>query len=383
MPEKKESGRRRSTIFFLENALSPNSCRKSSRIADYPNPSLSSYSPAYICFVRKTVTIIHVALWLFLIVNSIWMGWDTYGVKFGFHYLLIKTLSLTLLHALIFYGHYVWMAPNFLYRKRWIRYVLMILLTVAIGNAWSWGMYSVLASVYDHQLTTFNLNYFLYFAIDALTYLLLSALAWFTWHGIKENKRLALLEKEKVRAELQALTGKVNPHFLFNTLNNIYVLVRSGNEKAEAAVLELAGLMRYMLERSDEEKVLLADEVKMMNDYIALQKLRLEPGFNLCFSFPPIEKDKVRVPPLLFLPLLENLFKHSDLSADGRINLKMTVKEGWVYWESTNTVDDTQEANGAGLRNLKERLALLYGEDFILTVNREGHLFETEMGIQL
>lgn len=306
---------------------------------------------------------------------------DNYAMKYGLDYVWVKTGITEGMFLAIFYLNYGLLVPRLLYQKRWWWYLLSIGLLTCLSVAGQWWLYLLLGKIQEVDMGSFQAVYGIYFGINGVTYLLLSGLAWYTWHGLQLSQKTERLEKEKVRAQLQALTAKVNPHFLFNTLNNIYVLVRKKEESAEQAVLDLSGLMRYMLEGSEADQVPLVDELKMMRDYLALQSIRLEPGFQLQVDFPEKVNPSIKVAPLLFVPLLENTFKHGDLSKEGFVELSLSVDEKGICWRSRNLIDRNQEAHGSGLKNLKQRLQLLFGDEYRLKAEANNDVFETQMCI--
>lgn len=318
--------------------------------------------------------VVHVVLWLVLVLNAFWLGYENYFQGYGSQYVWIKTSVTQALFVLIFYFNYGLFIPKLLFRKKWGWYSAVVVGFVVLSIWGQWQLYLVLSSLLEFQHGNFALVHVFYFGLNGLTYVFLSVLAWYTWNGLKWARKTQLMEKQKAKAELHALTAKVNPHFLFNSLNNIYALVRKKHEKAEQAILELSGLMRYTLERSGEDKVPLADEIQMMQEYLALQGIRLEPDFQLNAHFPKDVSENIKTPPLLFLPLLENVFKHGDLGQNSGIDVKMELKDNWLIWRSRNRIDAKSEGPGSGLANLKERLDLLYETDYELNFYEEdGH----------
>ena len=333
--------------------------------------------------MKRIAALFHIALWLVLIFNALWMAIDNYAETYGLRYAFLKTGITQGMFMLIFYLNYGWLVPRLLFKKRWWWYLLSVAVMAGLSIAGQWALYLELSAMREIEVADFRPTYAIYFSINGFTYLLLSGLAWYTWHGFQLSRKAAALEKEKVRAELQALTAKVNPHFLFNTLNNIYALVRKKHDGAEKAILDLSGLMHYMLEQSDAELVPLRNELKMLKDYIALQNIRLEPEFKMKIDFPEQVEEGIMVPPLLFVPLLENVFKHGELSGDSFIALSLKVKPDSICWHSANVIDHRKDKNGTGLANLRERLQLLYGSHYKLSVVEGDGIFETDMCIYL
>lgn len=331
--------------------------------------------------VKRMAVVVHVVLWLVLLLNAFWLDWENYAEGFGSGYVWIKTTATQALFLVIFYSNYLFFVPDLLFAKKWIFYGLIVLCFIILSIALQWQVYIWLSEVYNPHTVSFSSAHAIYFGMNGLSYVVLSTLVWYTWNGLKWAQKTQRIEKQKAKAELHALTAKVNPHFLFNSLNNIYALVRKKHEKAEQAILELSGLMRYTLERSGEETVPLVDEIQMMQEYLALQGIRLEPDFQLNAHFPKNIGENVKTPPLLFLPLLENVFKHGDLSQDNRIDIKMELKENWLSWLSKNRIDAKKGGPGSGLSNLKERLDLLYGTQYEFQIYEEGEYYISNLRI--
>ncbi len=172
------------------------------------------------------------------------------------------------------------------------------------------------------------------------------------------------LEKERVRAELDYLKAQINPHFVFNTLNNLYFLVEESNSNARKLIHEFSDLLRYQLYETGNQMVSLADEVAYLQKYVEVQKIRKEDGFKVDLS---ISGDMTReIAPLLMIIPLENAFKYSASGEGGEISLVLTSDASGLKYKVENTiaqkVTSDRTKGGLGLENLKKRLELIYGE---------------------
>ncbi|WP_052732886.1 sensor histidine kinase [Hymenobacter terrenus] len=191
------------------------------------------------------------------------------------------------------------------------------------------------------------------------------------------------LENKQLQAEMNLLKAQVQPHFLFNTLNNIYYEAYLEAPRTADLVEKLAALMRYFVDLSRQEHVPLSAEVDFLQNYIALEKIRFrhELCVNLYFDAAP----DVLVPPMLLIPLVENLFKHSfdKRQAANAADLRLTHADGWLTFETTNAlpVAPATSPGGFGLRNLRERLRLLYGPQFELSAQPEHDQFVARLKI--
>lgn len=202
----------------------------------------------------------------------------------------------------------------------------------------------------------------------------------------EEEQKNRLLEKEKLQTELAFLRNQVSPHFFMNTLNNIHALIDINAEDAKESIVKLSRLMRYLLYDSEKGKTSLGKEVEFIKSYVELMKLRVVSNVDIQLSFP--EKiPQVEIPPLLFISLVENAFKHGiSYQAESFIGIYIQVNEGYLYFRINNSIHNNspnQEEGGLGLKNLKKRLELLYGSDFSLETTKNDNQFETNIILPL
>lgn len=200
--------------------------------------------------------------------------------------------------------------------------------------------------------------------------------AWFELQ--KVNQRMVKQEKEKLDSELRSLKAQINPHFLFNSLNVVYSLALKNDESTAEVVLKLSDILRYVIYDSTREQVTLSSEVLLLNKYIELQKYRIEDSTPISF-ISEIEKD-VKIAPLIFLPLVENSFKHGIKSdtEKGFINISLQSNDLEVYFEIENNKakNPDNNPNGVGLENIKKRLKIQYPGRHKLDVYDNNHTFK-------
>ncbi len=202
---------------------------------------------------------------------------------------------------------------------------------------------------------------------------------------IRQNNDIATLEKEKTNTELRLLKQQINPHFFFNTLNNLYALSLTKDEQTPEVVLQLSELMRYVIKRGKEEEVPLKEEVKYIEDYINLQKIRLHQKMDFTF-IKEMENENVLVPPLLFINLVENAFKHGIEPAGSTATLEVELSANTETLEfiCRNSFDDPSESDGGlGLKNLKRRLELTYPKRHKIETLVENNMYTVNLNIQL
>ncbi len=322
---------------------------------------------------------------------------DTRGL---FHF-----YSNTITYGIIFYVSYLYLVPQLYFKNKKVWYFVANLLLIITLY---WILYFVARSYYigisrDPQFQDMmkNMNpesmkprpFMEAFRIMnfSFTSILISGfalgLSYMDKHISNEQKRKEL-EKEKLHSELAFLKNQISPHFFFNTLNNIYSLTTFDTPAAQESILKLSKLMRYLLYDSEHGETLLSNEIDFMNNYIALMKLRINPRVNLEVFFPETYND-VSVPPLLFIPFIENAFKHG-ISSKGKsfIKISMDIKDGRLTFKSENSLGSGNQPSdpahsGIGLDNVKKRLSLLFPGKHEMNVLQNESIFSVTLDIEL
>jgi LytS/YehU family sensor histidine kinase len=213
--------------------------------------------------------------------------------------------------------------------------------------------------------------------------------------GIKVLERQSKIEKmqeemgkAKLNAELAFLKNQISPHFFFNTLNNIYSLIGINADDSQKAVLKLSKLMRYLLYESEHGDTMLSNEIDFMNNYIDLMKLRMSDKISLSVSFPQKYEDR-NIPPLLFVPFIENAYKHGiSYREKSFIDIRMEVQSDSIIFRCVNSIPGGKEDiknghSGIGLENAGKRLNLLFPGSHSLMVNKSEKEFEILLNIKL
>ncbi len=204
---------------------------------------------------------------------------------------------------------------------------------------------------------------------------------------IKLKQSAQKLRIEKQAAELNYLKSQTNPHFLFNTLNNIYSLARDKSDLAPESILRLSKILRFMLYETGGEYIAIEQELKIITDYIALEKLRYDDSLLVNFNYD-VEQMKQALPPLLLIPLVENAFKHGVSETRGRpfIDIHLSVKQRKLVFVVKNSAEGSHGEEGIkeniGLSNLRRQLELLY-TDYKLIVQQDASVFTATLQINL
>ncbi len=286
---------------------------------------------------------------------------------------------LTCLH--VFYGHF-YLLTRYLGKKRKRAYFLKLAVILLTGP---------LPFLFFHPKGLENWplsnDYYVMTLFTAVPlFLFLSWLARVTENLVLNTIRKEQLEKQAVEAELYYLKSQINPHFLFNTLNNIHTLVYKQAPAAPEAVLRLASLMRYMIYESNARTVPLSREMNYLQDYVGLQQLRYKnaPVVDLAIEG---DTDSCHIAPLLFIHLLENAYKHSPARLEpGAIKVRVEITENTLTFSIRNPVNTSpgntlEEPGGIGLPNVRKRLALLYPGQHQLAINTTVDLFTVTLKI--
>ena len=205
------------------------------------------------------------------------------------------------------------------------------------------------------------------------------------WLKQQETMQLA---REKANAELQLLKAQIHPHFLFNTLNNIYFFTLTASQKAPEILTKLADILRYILNECNQPIVPLAKELQIIEDYMALERIRYGDRLKMELEITGDHRHKM-IPPLLLIPLVENSFKHgaSKMLEQPWVNLTITIKQQFLFFLLTNSRPDEiilpQHTIHIGLNNVKKRLQLLYPGTHELHISENEKSFEVFMKIRL
>ncbi len=207
------------------------------------------------------------------------------------------------------------------------------------------------------------------------------------YNHIKLKQAAQQLRIEKQEAELNYLKSQTNPHFLFNTLNNIYSLARDKSDQAPESIMRLSKILRFMLYETGGEYIAIEQELKIIDDYIALEELRYDDSLHINFNYD-VEDMKQAIPPLLMIPLVENAFKHgaSETRSLPFVDIHISVKNRQLALFVKNSADGNPEGEkvkeNIGLSNLRRQLELLY-TDYDLSVQQGESEFTATLKINL
>ena len=199
----------------------------------------------------------------------------------------------------------------------------------------------------------------------------------------EEKKHLAKLKEQSLKQELSYLRYQVNPHFIMNTLNNIHALVDIDPDQAKDSIVDMSRMMRYLLYESDKHHVTLNNAIIFLKKYLNLMKLRYSDNVTVNLSLPDNASEDIVLAPLVFIPFVENAFKHGvALDKPSVINISIEKKDGRLIFHCHNTKSHAKhEYGGVGLNNVTKRLELIYGSDYSLDIDDAADTYDVTLNL--
>ncbi len=319
--------------------------------------------------------VLHLLCWAVIIIVPMFFhsSGDEWSVVMNRY---IRWLGNPLAYMLVFYVNYLWLVPRFLLKRNdWKMFLFINVLVIVAGlsaiDMGHWVAVRLLPELPSNGPKKPYVRLPRYFwAI--LTLILIIALAVAVrmiqrWQHIEEARREA--EAARAEAELSNLRNQMNPHFLLNTLNNIYALIAFDQEKAQTAVGELSKLLRHVLYENQQDYVSLCKEADFMRNYIELMKIRVTDNVKIDTHINVRPDDSTPVAPLIFISLIENAFKHGiSPQGTGEIKIYLDQADGNITCEIHNTCypkrENDKSGSGIGLEQVSRRLELMYPDRY-------------------
>lgn len=347
---------------------------------------MKTFNSEYIiCFV-------HVAVWAVIIGVPVLVPDPKHEPFVVNDYVRLLLMPVTMM--MLFYSNYFFLIRRYLFVHRFGRFFLCNFALVLILMT---GLHLLFHYVFPFDIPhhhhiehSWHGNIRFFFG-NSIGYILTIALAVAikateNWYRAEAGRRE--LERHRTEAELQNLKSQLNPHFLFNTLNNIYSLIQIDSERAQQVVHDLSRLLRYVLYDSNKTFVPLNDEVEFIRNYIELMRIRLSRNVRLNVSLPD-SHSHLQVAPLLFISLVENAFKHG-VSNDkpSFISIDINEKQGELICDIENSLFpksgiDDRSGSGIGLKNLSKRLDMIYYGRYVFTYGKKGDVYKVKLSIRL
>lgn len=283
--------------------------------------------------------------------------------------LFILPVKIPFTYLIVYY-----LLPKFLPKKKYIFLVIVVIIFAFLGVSIIVETNKFLGFINKGQPTLLFSKTAIYRTFDLVYVASLVVIIKMIQQNIRQQKINAQLKEEKMGAELQILKNQLQPHFLFNTLNNIYSMALSKDEETPESILRLSNIISYMLYDCSVEKVDLEKELMLIKNYIELEKLRYGNRLDLSFDVQGDVKGKM-IAPLLLLPFVENAFKHgvSKDENESWIRIHLSLINNKIEFLVENSIPDSTDKNeltksGIGLSNIKKRLELQYNERYKLII---------------
>jgi len=341
---------------------------------------------------------LHLLFWVVLFLSYYYFNTISFTPASGTPATYWLALKNAVTFAFAFYTLMYWIWPQFIKRKRWVLPILLLALWLTAITALDAWVDQSLLRMYDNynlRMKQYYVDYynflqrnfpsivFVRIVTGGLLYHLLIQLSLpiaikIGRNYFRQTVQQLQLAKDNLQLEFNFLKAQVNPHFLFNTLNNIYSLVlNERKEQAANTIARLSGLMRYTLYETGDERIALSKEIKLLKDYVELEKLRLnEMDVQLRFES---DRDDYTIPPLLLMPALENAFKYATDKKESSIVVDIKARQGEMTVRIENHFDPLRinKTGGIGLQNLQKRLQYYFPNrsQYSATVTNDVYLF--------
>lgn len=281
-------------------------------------------------------------------------------------------------YLLIFIIHNSLIAPRLLLRKH--RYVLWYLVVNLLTITAVFSLVAIYEKYAPYDTEPYILNGKASFTDLAIYWNIL--LGFFMtglnmgikllYRSLRDEQQMEELRRQNLQAEMDYLRYQINPHFFMNTLNNIHALIDIDTEYAKSAVIELSKMMRYVLYESGSETISLKKDIQFIENYIELMRIRYDSSIDICLDYPATIPNKVAIPPLLLIVFVENAFKHGvSYNHASFIHIRIGYRDDAVTAVISNSRHEKSRpgTTGIGLENVKKRLALIYQDNYTLSID--------------
>jgi two-component system LytT family sensor kinase len=337
--------------------------------------------------LKDRTLIYHSVFWI-----GIYILWVVIFRSYSFS--LTKTMTVEFCYLIFitadYYAVNYFIVPQFLVKRKYLLFITAIFIVIAL-SAWLRALIALQMGrhfFYAIQPVDFRTLY-LNSVLNISLWVLLITIGKMLVDRIQTEQQLELLERERVKNELDYLKAQINPHALFNSLNTVYGHIDKTNQAARNILLQFSELLRYQLYDCGAEKVNLGAEMDYMKNYIAFQRLRKDEKLIVNLQIEEIDSN-LKIAPLLLVVLIENAFKFVSSYSDkeNKICVKITTKGNVLHSSFMNTkemtqISNTKNSNGIGISNLKRRLELLYNNRYEFTTVANADFYETHLNIDL
>ncbi len=327
----------------------------------------------------------HIAFWLTYL---LWGGYVLGSYDGNYNRSFLNDLVHLPLKISVTYFIMYFLLPRYMKEGSSPRLALLFALLVLVGGLiFRFTIYTVTQPYFypESEIHFWNPPKFLWgvFEVFSISAIAVSIKLFISkYEGMRREQEL---EKEKLKTELSFLKAQINPHFLFNTLNNIYGLSLKNSPMTSESILKLSGLLHFMIHDGAADRIRISDEISTLRDYIELEKLRY--GNRLTCTFETnVDNENEQIAPLILLSFVENSFKHgaSESRNQSAIHISLTLQNGILRFQVSNTMEEiASPGEGIGLKNTSRQLELIYGRNHELAVEIKNSLFTVSLTINL
>ncbi len=328
----------------------------------------------------------HLIFWMLIFGTWYLLRYEGYhNERLAFQVTCIKVADL----ALLVYITNYFLIPYFLYRKKYLLFVLIFIVMIVSSSIIKMNLIGRLTNNPFLLNLSGNLKERIYDNVIPHFFLVIAGAAFkLMFDQIRLQKKMTDLAKEKAESELEFLKSQINPHFLFNSLNSVYFLIDKNNQEARQTLHKFSDMLRYQLYEANGDKIPIEKEISYLKDFVDLQKLRKDENYSVTFTCPPDVKG-FSIEPLLLIPFVENAFKHIShkTSKENFVKVEMTKNNGYFQFMVENSKDNnnmtTEKHGGIGLQNVKRRLELLYPGNHVLDIQNTPDTFKIYFKLKL
>ena len=333
--------------------------------------------------------------WLLLIVVLIIIYLDSiiyiYHDEVHISGMLIYDFFILLYHVLLFLFVSYYLIPKFFYPKKYLYFFLSVFASICLFAFVEEGIIERVFVPESRGMNVVSWKSIYYFIGENIVPLLSFMTIKFVFDNLENEKRIEQIEKNQLTNELKFLKSQIQPHILFNSLNNLYDFTLSKSDRAPELVLGLSNVLRYVLYETVDEKVVLTKELDFLKDYIALQKMQVEGRGQVNFQIKEnANPDQLKISPFLLIPYIENSFKHSLQTKETEIiiNVEIEISQQLLILKVENNFEkanssDSLLTSGIGLKNVKKRLQLLYSNRHQLNIEDQNKWYIVDLKINL
>lgn len=297
-----------------------------------------------------------------------------------FEYLLQAITTIFLLLAPPIYLNIYWLIPRFIEQKKYFNYAVIVLVLIIV-----WGYVLGVGEPWmdEHWFNQPKQDSSMQIGIAGMIFILISTtLLYLSYKWYIQLSKIKQVENDQLHLELSSLKNQINPHFFFNTLNNLYALSLEKSDETPSVILKLSEMMRYTIYDYKESKVSVMDEITYLENFITLQKVRHHERGLITFKNEVVNSD-MQIAPMILIVFLENAFKHGfDLIDKGAfINLNLKIKKNTLHFYIENNFIEIEDGHqiGIGLENVKRRLSLIYPKTHELEVIKSKNVFSVDL----